>query len=576
VIAARRAPGLSYVAIPPATDRTLLRSDVAGFFGATRRGPVGERVRVEGWRGYLAAFGAFADTVDVGGARRRLLTPHALRGYFDNGGEIAHVVRIAGPGARAATAVWWVGLHDGTGRWLPGFPAANGFAAGAYRVNASSPGAWANAGQVQLRYRRHGSTGAAEVDVTVSIPGEPDEHLTRIDPASLVSEVERRSNLIRLEPIVDAGLEPLPAFDRARPGPNAYDRALTLAGGTDGFDVAQQGDLDAACFAYLHAHQNAVQSLNDEPEIALVAAPDLYRDGVLDFIHARADGGSGIDRAREETIDALLAGAAGQQDRLVLLDAPSASMTTPDLVALGSRLRAQTLGPLPDDPSELPPDAEDETIARAAALYHPWLLVQDPLGDVAQPLLAVPPSGHVAGVVSRLDRERGPHHTPANAPVAEAFDGSVRLEDEEQAILNPLGVNLIRCFPGRGLQFWGGRTLDLGQGKFVAHRRLVHRLVRAIRAVAEPLVFDVNGPELWLALVRGISTVLLEAYRAGALQGERPEEAFTVKCDAETNPSQEQDQGRCVCEIQLAPARPMEFIDLRVALLQNGAFEVLE
>ena len=35
---------------------------------------------------------------------------------------------------------------------------------------------------------------------------------------------------------------------------------------------------------------------------------------------------------------------------------------------------------------------------------------------------------------------------------------------------------------------------------------------------AEPLVFDTNGPALWLKLVRAITSVLLEAYRAGEQQ----------------------------------------------------------
>jgi phage tail sheath protein FI len=202
--------------------------------------------------------------------------------------------------------------------------------------------------------------------------------------------------------------------------------------------------------------------------------------------------------------------------------------------------------------------------------------------DPLHPYLRLPPSGHVAGVISRLDRERGAHHTPANAPVIEATDVVPRLDGDEQVFLHPAGVNLVRCIPGRGLMVWGSRTLDrgspgdLGNGRFIAHRRLVHRLVRAARRVAEPLVFDVNGPELWLALVRALTSVLLEAFRAGALQGARPEEGFYVKCDAQTNTADDIDNGRCICEVGVAPAKPMEFIVLKVALLANGTLEVVE
>jgi phage tail sheath protein FI len=112
--------------------------------------------------------------------------------------------------------------------------------------------------------------------------------------------------------------------------------------------------------------------------------------------------------------------------------------------------------------------------------------------------------------------------------------------------------------------------------RFIAHRRLIHRLVRAIRRVAEPLVFDINGPEVWLTLVRAITTVLLEAWRAGALKGARPDEAFRVRCDEELNPPEEQDLGRVLCEIEVAPAIPMEFILLRISLSGDGKLEVFE
>ena len=134
------------------------------------------------------------------------------------------------------------------------------------------------------------------------------------------------------------------------------------------------------------------------------------------------------------------------------------------------------------------------------------------------------------------------------------------------------------CRCGRGLSIWGGRTIDLANptGRFVAHRRLVHRLVRAIRRVAEPLVFEVNGPQLWLSFTRAITSVLLEAFRAGALQGDRADEAFRVQCDEKTNPPDEIDNGRCLCLVALAPAVPMEFITIRIALSADGRLEVTE
>jgi phage tail sheath protein FI len=137
-------------------------------------------------------------------------------------------------------------------------------------------------------------------------------------------------------------------------------------------------------------------------------------------------------------------------------------------------------------------------------------------------------------------------------------------------------VNLLRCRVGGGLEVWGARTLDAGDGRHIAHRRLIHRIVRAIRRVAEPLTFDTNGPLLRFALVRAVSGVLLEAFRSGFLQGETPDQAYRVRCDEATNPPERIDAGEVVCEIEIAPAVPMEFITLRLTLGAQGLLEVVE
>jgi uncharacterized protein len=173
--------------------------------------------------------------------------------------------------------------------------------------------------------------------------------------------------------------------------------------------------------------------------------------------------------------------------------------------------------------------------------------------------------------------QRGAYYTPANAQILQAVDLSRPLSAPEQAALYEGGLNLLRCSPGQGLLVWGGRVLGVDPiGGFVAHRRLIHLLVRAIRAVAEPLVFDVNGPELWLAFTRSITTVLLQAFRAGALRGDTPDQAFRVICDASINGPDQIDNGICLCQVQVAPAVPMEFITLRIAVSAQGQLEVLE
>lgn len=505
--ASAQLPGLRF-AVAPAAAPSSLRSDVAGFLGRARRGPPGRPLRVVGWREYLRLFG---------GLSREAVMPYALRGYFENGGEVAHVIRLAGPGTQTAGATLNIGSA---------LPASSGFSAQQYAWRASSPGAWAEGTEVTLDYRRDGLAGLPEVDVGVRAPGEPGELFGSLDPARLPEQLA--SALV--------GVQPLGATPPGGPAPGP--RRLS-------FSVTLTGGLDAA--PALAEYQAALQALDEVSEAALVAAPDLHLD-------------LGADDERHALLAAALRGATDLHDRLVLVDAPPGLEDARAALAWFDGLRA----------------AADPDTLRSGAAYHPPLWVPDPLGGPAAPQRLLPPSGLVAGVVSRLDRERGAHHTPANAPILEAVDVARVYDDDEGGWLDVSGVNLLRCRCGRGLQVWGGRTLERGdpRGRFVAHRRLVHRLVRAIRRVAEPLAFEGNGPPLWLALTRAITAVLLEAFRAGALQGARAEEAFRVQCDGDSNPPGERELGRCVCLISVAPAAPMEFITLRVAVSQDGSIEV--
>ncbi len=94
-----------------------------------------------------------------------------------------------------------------------------------------------------------------------------------------------------------------------------------------------------------------------------------------------------------------------------------------------------------------------------AALYYPWIEVADLSGGGSTSKL-VPPSGHIVGIYNRTDAERGVHKAPANEVVRGAIDLEINLSKGEQDTLNPIGVNCIRAFPGRGIRVWGARTLS--------------------------------------------------------------------------------------------------------------------
>src|SRR5262245_18100646 len=112
-------PGLTFTIVPRPTEASPLRTDVAGFIGRTKRGLVGEPGRVEEGRGYLR---------ELRGLLKDSSTTYAIRGDFENGGEVGYLVRICGEGSTNASAVWMIGDLDSNGQWPAGSPATFPFA----------------------------------------------------------------------------------------------------------------------------------------------------------------------------------------------------------------------------------------------------------------------------------------------------------------------------------------------------------------------------------------------------------------------------------------------------------------
>jgi hypothetical protein len=194
-----------------------------------------------------------------------------------------------------------------------------------------------------------------------------------------------------------------------------------------------------------------------------------------------------------------------------------------------------------------------------AAVYYPWLVVNDP---VSGGQVTVPPSGHIAGVWARTDATRGVHKAPANTTIAGAL-GLVRpVSKGEQELLNPAGINCIRFFPGEGILVWGARTLapEASEFRYINVRRLTNMIKETVLKNTRWAVFEPNHHPLWAALRRDVTAFLTNVWRDGALVGQTPQEAFFVKCDAETNPPQVRDEGRVVTLIGIAPVKPAEFV----------------
>jgi len=197
-----------------------------------------------------------------------------------------------------------------------------------------------------------------------------------------------------------------------------------------------------------------------------------------------------------------------------------------------------------------------------AAFYFPWLVIRDPQSGAQR---TVPPGGHVLGVYARTDSERGVFRSPANQAVRGAVALALDIGDAAEAALSPRGVNAIRRFADRGILVWGARTLASDpQWKYVSVRRLFIFLDRSIREGTQWVVFEPNDATLWGRVRGSIENFLMLQWRAGALLGQTPQQAFFVRCDQGTMTQSDIENGRLICEIGVAPVRPAEFVIFRI------------
>jgi uncharacterized protein len=479
---------------------------VAAFVGFAERGPFHEPTLVASWNQYVQLFGGFVEGHYL---------PHAVYGYFANGGGTAYVVRIGGSAAGSEQPVGNEPVMLG-GLRVAALPSAGGEVS--VEV-ADADGENPPEDRFKLLVREGGKV-VETFDVS-----------TRRNVKNyVVNQVRERSKLIEVSEQAGTALTRPDKQSVTLPGAPARDGALTRV------DTQEYvGDVAA---------RTGFGGLETVDEITMVAVPDLmsaHQRGMID-----AEGVKAVQLA-------VISHCEQMGDRVAVLDTP------PDMNAQRVRNWRQD---------------EAGYDSRYAALYYPWLKVFDPATGRTT---MVPPSGHVAGVWARSDTERGVHKAPANEVIRGAVDLQIALSKGEQDLLNPIGVNCVRAFPGRGIRIWGARTLSSDPAwRYLNVRRLFNYLEESILIGTQWVVFEPNDDRLWSSIRRNITGFLLEEWRRGALFGRTAEEAFYVKCDRDNNPQESIDLGQVICEIGVAPVKPAEFVIFRLAQFSDSTSLVSE
>lgn len=475
---------------------------VAAFVGFAEQGPFHQPTLVANWNQYVQNFGGFTDGAYL---------PHAVYGYFANGGGAAYVVRVGGAARdaqpAASTPVALGGLSVSA---LPG--AGTDVSVEVADADGENP----PDDRFRLVVRQDGKV-AETYDVSTK-KNVKNYVVTQVSAQSkLISVTEQHSGALA-RPDKQSVTLPAPSTSPATVDAQEYlgdPEARTGFGGLESID-----------------------------EITMVAVPDLmsaFQRGMIDL--------EGVKTVQL----AMISHCEQMADRVAVLDAP------PGLSA--QRVRAWRMDEAGYD-------------SRYAALYYPWLKVFDPASGRNT---VVPPSGHVAGVWARNDVERGVHKAPANEVIRGAVDLDYTLSKSEQDLLNPIGVNCVRAFPGRGIRIWGARTVSSDPAwRYLNVRRLFNFLEESILLGTQWVVFEPNDDRLWSSIRRNIAAFLTEQWRQGALFGRTAAEAFYVKCDADNNPQESIDLGQVVCEIGVAPVKPAEFVVFRLAQFSDSTSLVSE
>jgi phage tail sheath protein FI len=431
--------------------------------------------------------------------------PDAVYGYFQNGGGRCYVISVKALGQSLDPKLAVAATAQ--------LPSADEKAE-ALQITARDGGPTGNAIKVDVR---GGEEGTFNLVITPSSgPAETYEGLTTAKGDNNVATVvNARSTLIEVK-VAKAGVAPKTG-------------SYQLAGGE-----MKEVAVTVADYKGSAAERTSIGGLEAVEEVTMLSVPDLmssYESGELDLEAVQA-----VQRAMYEFCER-------NQYCFAILDAPP--------------------GLSPQAVKEWRLSANYDT--QYAALYYPWIKVAD-MTNGGGSMRLVPPSGHVAGVYARSDTERGVHKAPANEVVSGANGLAMQVTKGEQDVLNPLGVNCIRSFPGRGIRIWGARTLSSDPAwRYVNVRRLFNMVEESIERGTQWVVFEPNDPDLWARVRRDVRAFLNVVWRSGALFGVTPAEAFYVKCDEETNPPETRDLGQLIIEIGIAPVKPAEFVIFRIS-----------
>ena len=507
-------PGVYVEEIPSGVHTiTGVSTSVTAFVGRAWKGTMDRPVVITSLADFSRKFG---------GLWRKSTMSYAVEQFFLNGGTQGIIVRVGTRTGGEAVSRATMDLGDGN------------------ELEAASEGTWGrnlvvtvdhsvkNAGDTSL-FNLHvvdntdpnsfplndaeskGGSGHRESFLNVSIDSASPRYVTKV--------LEEQSDLIRCT-----------SLGAARPGIQQTQADSTT--GSDGTDLTA-GDIEGESGA-----KTGMYALRDADIFNLLCIPPL------------TPGGSGADVALNTWSKA--AALCGESRALLIVDSPGNWKV--DNVETASPTNLGSFSAL---------------ARKNAAIYFPRLKLADTLQEGRVETFA--PCGVVAGLMSRIDATRGVWKAPAGieANLRGVLGLGIELTDQENGLLNPKGVNCFRNFPGIGMVCWGARTMEgqdimASEWKYIPVRRLALYIEESLFRGTKWVVFEPNDEPLWAKIRLNVGAFMMRLFRQGAFQGTTPDQAFFVKCDAETTPQADRDLGIVNIVVGFAPLKPAEFVIIKI------------
>ena len=564
-----------------ATPMQGVSTSTAGFVGLAERGPViGQPQLVTSFADYKRMYGGYLSEAAYGNNR---FLPYAVEQFFANGGARAYIMRA-----------------------VPGDAKAGSRTTGVLKLTAANPGAWAEDLRVVVTPASKAKTQVLAVngadltlknadgfnpgDVVELFDGKTAAHATvksvldkvvTLDAPCTLDVADTKVGTAKYIKTCEITLtarlgETVETFENLSLKPDALNNVCVKTAKSDLICVEVTAAKAPAAPAPKEKDKDGKEIPAPVPKAASIVPYELCGGSGSELVLTLQGGSNGS--VLTVTPDAFLGKDDGPGKRtglqafqengnvsIMAIPGVTAPEVQASLIAFCENKKSCFA--ILDVPMELKKtndvanfrDMYDSTYA---AMYHPWLEMYD-AGSKRSAYF--PPSGAMAGIYARTDIERGVHKAPANEVVRGCTGLSCAYNEGEQDILNPIGVNLIRSFTGRGIRVWGARTISSnGLWKYLNVRRLFIYVEESIKANTNWVVFEPNSTTLWNRVTRTIETFLATCWRDGALAGSTPSEAFFVECGPTTMTQDDIDNGRLICQIGIAPVKPAEFVIFRI------------